>query len=413
MFSFFTKKAPSLPRYVYLDHASATPVSQNLIALYQKTLQDTYANPGSIHQLGVQGAQLLDGARARIAEVFAARKEEIIFTSSGTEANNCVIHGVIDQARLTSFFIPHVITTNIEHASVLEPLRTRASRGDIDLDIIPVEQNGVVDVKKIKELLRKETILVSVIHVNNEIGTVQPVRDIAKMLQKWKEEKKSEQYPLFHTDACQSVQYYDMRPEAFKIDLVTCNSSKVYAPRGVGVVYKHKNTTLAPHTQGGDQEFGIRAGTENVAAIVACASALEEVCKMREAESVRIRTLQEYFLQEIQAKIPEVKVWGSIEEEERSPNNINISVAGVLAEEWVIGLSMKNICISSKSACGMSSDEGSYVIRALGGTEQESKESIRITMGKSTTQEMLDVCIQELCVVYARHKKAQEFIGQA
>jgi len=420
MFSFFTRKKdtqksspistePAVQPVIYLDHASATPVSGAIFEIHSQALATHYANPGSIHKEGVEAKRAIENAREMIAQALSARTEEIIFTSSGTESNNLAIIGVIEHARASALFIPHVITTTIEHASVLEPLRALAERGDIDLDIVPVTQDGIIEIKHIRERIRKETVLVSVIHVNNEVGTVQPVRDIGKMIQKRKEEHTST-YPIFHVDACQSVLYYDLRPEAFKIDLCTLNSSKMYAPRGTGIVYKNKSVTLAPYVRGGNQEFGVRAGTENTASIVACAHALVHAKENRESEHARLRELQTFFFEAVREAIPEVRVWGSEKIDERAPQNINLSVQGVLAEEFVIGLSIQNIAISAKSACGMTDDGGSYVVRALGGTEQDSKESIRISMGTSTARAQLETVIKEMKKIVERHNEVKKYL---
>lgn len=409
MFSFFKKSSAKKIKNIYLDHASATPVDVGIMDTYTSAQKIHFANPGSIHKYGVESTRAIVDARARIAESLKVRTEEIIFTASGTEANNLALFGVIEYARANALFIPHVITTNIEHASVLEPLRMLAKRGDIDLNVLKVNKYGIIAVKDIREHVRKETILVSIIHANNEVGTVQPVREIGKMLEKYREEKKSE-YPYLHTDSCQAINYLDVRPEAFRIDLCTLNSSKIYAPRGVGILYVDSRVKIAPLVIGGAQERGLRAGTENTAGIIACADALQKTIGMREAESAHLRTLQDVFFARITEVLPQVKVWGSVVLDDRLPNNINISIPGIFSEELVIGLDAVGIAISSKSACGMGNDAGSYVVQALGGTEQESKEAIRISMGRTTTKEIIDVLISEIVKIVERNTKAKMYI---
>jgi cysteine desulfurase len=408
MFSFFKKSSVKKIKDVYLDHASATPIDADIMNAYISAQKMYFANPGSIHKCGVEAAQAIALARGNVARTLKVRTEEIIFTASGTEANNLALFGVIEYARANALFIPHVITTNIEHTSVLEPLRMLAKRGDIDLNVLPVNKNGVITVKDIREHLRKETILVSVIHANNEVGTVQPVREIGKMLEKYREEKKSE-YPYLHTDSCQAINYLDVRPEAFRIDICSLNSSKIYAPRGVGILYVGHRVKISPIITGGGQERGLRAGTENTAAIIACTQALEKTVVMREIESARLKVLQDSFFEHMQGALPQVRVWGSMVLDERLPNNINISIPGIFSEELVIGLDAVGIAISSKSACGMGNDEGSYFVRALGGTEQESKEAIRISMGRTTTKEIIDVLISEIVKIVERNTKAKTY----
>lgn len=407
MFSLFnTKKQAS--EYIYIDHASATPVDVHLLETFHTIQKTHFANPGSIHRLGIDAKKLIDQARKKVSNVLQARPEEIIFTSSGTESNNLGLRGILQSFSNLSFK-PQVLTTSIEHASVLEPLREMKSRGIIDLVELPVEENGIIALKTIREALTVHTVLVSVIHANNEVGTVQLIREIGKMLEKHREAQDTE-YPYFHTDACQSINYCDVRPEPFRVDLCTLNSSKIYAPRGAGILYVNRRVKINPQIVGGNQEHGMRAATENTAAIVACGDAMEKVLVMREAENTRLHELQTYTFSELAKVIPNIKIWGSVRKDERLPNNINISVHGIFSEEFVVGLDMKQIAVSSKSACGMNSDEGSYVIRALGGTEQESKEAIRISMGRNTTKEDIDRFIVEMIKIVDRHQKVKNLL---
>lgn len=408
MFSLFrTKKLED--NYLYLDNASATPVDPTILKTFHTVQKNHFANPSSIHRLGIEAKKHIDAARKKVATALQARPEEIIFTSSATEANNVAIYGVIERAKKQGIELPHVITTSIEHASTLEPLRKLEAQSQITLTIISVNEHGIVELKNIREVLTKETVLVSVIHANNEVGTIQPVREIGKMIEKYREAQKTE-YPYFHTDSCQAINYLDLRPEAFRIDLCTLNSSKIYAPRGAGILYIHKRVLIDPLIIGGDQEAGMRAGTENTAAIVACGDAMEKTLAIREEEAKRLSLIQKYAFEKLREVVPSLKVWGSENIEERLPNNINMSVPGIFSEEFVVGFDMKKIAISSKSACGMNSDEGSYVIRALGGTEQESKEAIRISMGRSTTKGDIDRLIVEMKKIYDRHQLAQKYI---
>lgn len=408
MFSLFRTKQDGND-YIYLDNASATPVDSQILETFH-TIQKTYfANPSSIHRPGIEAKKHIESARKKVATALQTRSEEIVFTSSATEANNLAIFGVIERAKKEGIATPHIITTAIEHASILEPLRKLENEKQITLTIVPVIPEGLVELKSIREALKPETVLVSVIHANNEVGTIQPVREIGKMVEKYREAQKSE-YPYFHTDSCQAINYLDVRPEAFRIDLCTLNSSKIYAPRGAGILYVHKGVKIDPQIIGGDHEYSMRAGTENTAAVVACGEAIEKTVAMREGESIRLYELQKYTFQKLREEIPNVKVWGSEKGDERLPNNVNISVPGIFSEEFVVGLDMKKIAISSKSACGMNSDEGSYVVQALGGNEQESKEAIRISMGRNTAKEDLDRFIEEMRMICNRHQLAEKYL---
>lgn len=408
MFSLFRTKQTQ-DEYLYLDNASATPVDPLILETFHIIQKNNFANPGSIHRLGIEAKKHIDVARKKVSQALQARAEEIIFTSSATESNNLAIYGVIEHAKKEGIAMPHVITTTIEHASILEPLRKLEAEKRVTLTVVPVTSEGIVEAKSIKEVLTPNTVLVSVIHANNEVGTVQPVREIGKMLEKYREVKDA-YYPYFHTDSCQAINYSDVRPEAFRIDLCTLNSSKIYAPRGAGILYVNRRVKIDPQIIGGDQENGYRAGTENTAVIVVCGEAIEKTVALREGELVRLYELQTYAFKRLREKIPNIKVWGSEKEDERVPNNINVSVPGIFSEEFVVGLDMVNVAISSKSACGMNSDEGSYVIKAIGGTEQESKESIRISMGRNTTKKDIDRLVVEMEKIVKRHKKTEEYL---
>lgn len=407
---FLFNRKPVAKKYsIYLDNASATAVDVRILDSYLKVQKEHFANPGSIHTLGIEAKDQIKSARKKVAKHLEVRMNEIIFTSSGTESNNLAIHGVLHQVKKEGGALPHVITTSIEHASVLEPLKRLAKEEVIELSIVPVNEKGIVEIKAIRELLTKNTMLVSVIHANNEIGTIQPVREIGKMLEKYREANQTRS-PYFHVDACQAVNYAELRPEAFRIDLCTFNSSKIYAPRGAGVLYVASRVKISPMIEGGDQENGFRAGTENTSAIVACADAFEKTISLRESEKDRLGKLQKYTFFKLKESIPNIKIWGSEDGNERIPNNINISVPGIFSEEFVVSLDMVGIYVSSKSACGMSNDDGSYVIKAIGGTDKESKESVRISMGRDTTTKDIDVLIKEMKKIIERHAKTVGFL---
>lgn len=405
----FTRKPTQKKHAIYLDNASATPVDPTILEFFSSIQKNVFANPGSIHGFGISAKNVIQIARKKIASLLSVKENEILFTSSGTESNNLAIHGVVQRFLKDSpRVIPHVITSAIEHASVLEPLRELANDGAIELSIVPVNQDGIIEVPSVRELLKENTLLVSIIHANNEIGTIQPIREIGKVIEKYRVEH-ARHTPYFHIDACQSFNYLEIKPHGLRVDMCTFNSSKIYSPRGAGVLYVAERVPLQGIMQGGDQESGLRPGTENTAAIAACAEAFEKALSIREEESVRLREIQDYAFSQLKNAIPTLKIWGTEKEEFRVPNNINVSVPGIFSEEFVVSLDMAGVYISSKSACGMSNDDGSYVIKALQGTDAESKEAIRISMGRSTQISDIDVLIEELKKVIARKSKVLQY----
>ena len=406
------------PKRVYLDYASGAPLAMEVVRELHR-VGPIVGNPSSIAKEGVSLRVELETARATVAKHLGARAKEIVFTSGGTEANNLAIQGVVfaafgrgDQTR------PHIITTNIEHASVLETCKTLERIGHADVTYVPVETNGIVDVKKIKEALRPETVLVSVMMANNEIGTIQPIREIAKTIRHFKKETGSA-YPYFHTDACQAFGYLPMRADELGADLITLNGSKLSGPRGVGALYVKDGVKISPILFGGDQEKGRRAGTENVTAIVGFAKAVEVAASLRTTEAERLSALRDFTIAEIEKIIPDAILNGDTTN--RLPNNINMTIPNISSELLVIGVDALGFAISEKSACKSggparsashsvstrdAGKEGmSHVIAAIreapGGIASW-EGSIRITLGRATTKKDLIDFVEALKMVYDR-----------
>ena len=389
------KKLFSSPKRVYLDYASGAPLAMEVVReLHRVGL--LVGNPSSIAKEGVALHTELENARATVAKHLGARAKEIVFTSGGTEANNLAIQGVLF-ASMGENKKPHIVTTNIEHASVLETCKMLERIGYADVTYVPVEVNGIVDVKKIKEALRPETVLVSVMMANNEIGTIQPIREIAKTIRHFKKETGSA-YPYFHTDACQAFGYLPMRADELGADLITLNGSKLSGPRGVGVLYIKNGVTISPILFGGDQEKGRRAGTENVTAIVGFAKAVEVAGGLRANEAERLAALRDFTIAEIKKIIPDAILNGDATH--RLPNNINMTIPNISSELLVIGVDALGFAISEKSACKSGGEGMSHVIAAIRPDEQWG--SIRITLGRATTKKDLADFVKALKTVYNR-----------
>lgn len=377
-------------RRSYLDNAGSTPMSPRAL----KVLVDSvslFGNASAIHKEGDEASRALQKARTAVATALNAHSYEITFTGTGTESCNMAIMGVVDAVDIIQ--VPHVITTAIEHPAALEPIRQLEREGRIRVSYLPVYANGIIKMKDVREALCDETVLVSVMYANNEIGTIQPIKEIGRCIDEWKREKGRTftLYPYFHTDACQAGNYLNLDVLRLKCHLMTINSSKVYGPKGIAALYKREGIKVDPIVFGGGQERGLRSGTESVMLACSFAEALAESAGMRERESERLAELRDQFFSEIEKQVPDVTIYG--DRKERLPNNINIHIPGMRSDEMILRLDAKGFAVSHKSACASQESDGSYVVRSLGATEEESLENVRITLGRDTTKKDLDLLL--------------------
>ncbi len=389
---------------IYLDYAAATPVDGRVAKAMWPFAAERFANPSSIHAEGVQAKKAVTEARTGIARILNVRPEEIIFTASGTEADNLAIGGVVMAARKKGITAPHIVTTNIEHPAILETCRALEEWG-IKVSYVPVESNGIIDVKKIAAAVTPETVLVTVQLANSEIGTIQPLREIARAITEYKiaQNKKDEptlgqlNYPYFHTDASQGPNFLDVNFQKYGVDMMTLDAAKIYGPKGVGLLAVKRQVTLEPQILGGGQEAGRRAGTENVPAIIGLAEALKIADQMREKEATRMAKLQEYFIQSLEKLFPINRVILNGDRNKRLPNNVNIGVgaAGKDAEFMVLQLDNQGIAASAGSACtNLSTATYSYVVEAISPGLKSS--SIRFSFGRGTNRKELDLTLRIL-----------------
>lgn len=403
-----TKRSTLTAKRCYLDYASTTPLDPRVLKAMQPFFGKTFGNPGSIHTEGVEAKKALDAARTSVARALEARAEEIIFTSGGTEANNLAIFGILSSVAENrydrTYFLKgkvHVVTTNIEHASVLEPLRALERKGSVEVTYVPVSRSGIVEPEKIVAAIRPNTVLVSVMYANNEIGTIQPIRKIAQALRNLAGNSRFEirnsklklAKPIFHVDACQAPLYLNCLVNALGVDLLTLDAHKLYGPKGVGALYVRRGIPLAPVLLGGGQERGLRSTTPNIPAIVGFAEALRIATAEREKESIRIAKLRDhlYFLIRANKQIYEMSVVnGSMEKGERLPNNLNISFPGVDTEFLTLKLDAEGIAVSTKSSC-LKDEKSSYVVAALGGGAARASSTLRFTLGRNTTKKNVEV----------------------
>ncbi|MBP9839960.1 MAG: cysteine desulfurase [Candidatus Pacebacteria bacterium] len=376
---------------VYLDNASSTSLDSKVSSVIEKALKKSFANPSGIHELGLSVKNSLEEARGLVASVLSAHKEEIIFTSSGTESNNLAILGF-----LRNFNKPHLIVSNIEHSSILEICKYLESTKQAEVTYLRVEPNGIIDPRKIQKELRKNTVLISIMYANNEIGTIQPIQEIAKALRHFR--KHNSQDIVFHTDATQAVNYLSLNVEKLGVDMMTFNGSKIYGPKGVGVLFKKRNIKLSGILHGGEQENGLRPGTENVPNILGLAEALSIAYKLKDKESKRLTILRDYFFKKISSsKILESrKIVFNGDLVERLPNNVNITIPKIPSDLLVIELGQRGVYVSAKSACKAGDGKASYVIGALNSNISELDGSIRFSLGRETKKSDIDYTVRSL-----------------
>lgn len=383
----------------YWDTAAATPLAPVVGKMMDKAVKD-FGNPSSIHREGVLAQTKLSEARKTIASLIAAEPDEIIFTGGGTEGDNLAIQGI---AR--AYGKPgQVITTKIEHKAVLEPCRYLESVGH-KVAYLPVLSNGLVDPKELEKVLTMETFLVSIVYANNEIGTIQPIKEIAKIIRRWRKEKKTN-LPYLHIDACQAPRFLSLNVLQLGVDLMTINGSKIYGPKGVGFLYVKRGVALSPLLLGGGQEAGRRSGTHNVPAIVGLAGALEICEAEKEKEIKKLIVVRDYLTTELK-KIPGLKLNGGFGEGERLPNNINFSVEDLEGEQLVLELDARGFAVSSGSACSFGGNNGSYVVVALGCDKARAISAVRISLPREASLADAKKFIKSLGRIVKKYKIAQ------
>lgn len=367
---------------VYLDYAAATPLDPEVLQAMMPFLQDQYGNPSSIHQKGREARAAVEEARLTVADFFGCTPKEVIFTSGGTEANNWAVFGLAETLKGRG---NHIITTAIEHDSVLHPMEQLVDRG-FEVTFLKPDKDGIISAQQVAEAVTDKTIFASIIYANNEIGTIQDIPKIAQILH----EKK---IPL-HTDACQAVNEIPTKMADVRADLMTINSGKIYGPKGAGALLIKENINITPLLFGGGQEFRMRAGTENVAALVGFAAAIKKI----HPQPLKTIRLRDDFIKQL-LKIEGVSLNGH--PKMRLPNNVNVCVEGVNNESLLVRLDMDGIAASAGSACSSGSIDPSHVLLALGQTKKQAQTSIRFSLGKDTTKEQIDKTVEKFTqIVY-------------
>lgn len=379
-----------MKREVYLDHAATTPIHPSVREAMLPYLGESFGNPSSFHSIGKRVKDDIDDAREQIALLLNARSDEILFTSSGTESDNLAVLGY---ARKNQEQGKHLITSQIEHHAVLEAMMHLEKKEGFEVTYLKPDRDGCIFVDQVEEALREDTILVSIMYANNEIGAIEPIAEIGNMLQKWRESHLRGALK-FHTDACQAAEYLDLNVEKLHVDMLTLNGSKMYGPKGIGLLYLKRGIKLQPLQFGGFQERSIRPGTEHVAGIIGLAKALEVAQKDKEYESQRLIPLRDRLIEGIRHSLPKTRLNGH--PTKRLPNNANVSIMDIEGEALILYLDAHGIYASTGSACASASLDPSHVILALGFPYEVAHGSIRFSLGRSTTQEDIDYALEIL-----------------
>jgi cysteine desulfurase len=369
---------------IYMDHSATTPVAPEVLEAMLPYFSEKFGNASSLHGYGLEAKEALEDSREKVARLLGANPEEIIFTSGGTESDNLALKGI---ARRSKEKGRHIITSSVEHPAILETCRNLQKEG-FEVTYLPVTSEGLVDLSVLESAIRPDTILISVMHANNEIGTIQPLEEIGRIA--------AEKDIFLHTDAVQSVGKITVDVNALGVDLLSLSAHKLYGPKGVGALYVRKGTRLESIVQGGGHERGLRSGTENVAGIVGLARAAELSEEGMATEGQRLTELRDRLATLVLEKVKDAWINGSMKK--RLPGNLNFGFKYVEGESLLLFLDSKGIAVSTGSACSSHKLEPSHVLLSLGLKPEECHGSLRITMGMSNTPEEVDFvaeCITE------------------
>jgi len=368
-------------KIIYLDYSATTPLDKDVFNEMQPYFYEFYGNPSSVSGFSLEAKMAIDKARGKVAKAINCKREEVFFTSGGTESDNWALIGTAISRKQKG---NHIITSSIEHPAVLNTCKYLEKLG-FKITYVPVDKYGIVNLEYIKKSITEKTILVSIMFANNEIGSIQPIEDIGKICR--------DKNITFHTDAVQAIGHIPVDVEALKIDMLSMSAHKFYGPKGIGALYIKKSVKIDSYLHGGEQERGRRSGTENTAGIVGLGTAIEKSNLDMYNENVRLINLRDKFIQEV-LKIENTSLNGDISN--RLPGNVNICFNGIDAETLLMALDLQGICASVGSACSAGSLEPSRVLVALGLSEEKAKSSMRFSFGKGTTDEDIDYTIRIL-----------------
>lgn len=378
---------------IYLDHAASTPIADSVLEEMMPYLRENYGNPSSIHRFGRIATKALDSARKRIAELINANPNEILFTSGGTESNNTALFGIMNQNKGKT-----LITTSIEHDAVLEPCKKLEQLGH-NIVYLPVDSDGMVSVENLESLLSDQVGLVSVMFANNEVGTIQPIKEIAQLCKKYS--------VPFHTDAVQAVGKIPVDVHDLGVDLMSISSHKINGPKGIGALYIRNGVKLNPFLLGGGQENGMRSGTESVANIVGFGKACQIAKENLQSNNHALQNLRNRLVERISKELTHTTMNGH--KEMRLPNNAHFTFLGVNGEDLIIKLDEHGIAASTGSACSVKTQKASHVLMAMGFTHEQITGSLRLTVGTTNTISEIDQTVDVLKKVVAELRAVSPF----
>ncbi len=388
--------------FIYLDNAASTPIDKEVIDEMLPYMTCSYGNPSSLHKLGRYSRQGILNSRFKLSKLIGCNISEVHFTSGGTESNNLALTGWAKLIKKTNHSCNQIIVSEIEHDSILETVSNIGKDMKFNVDFVPVNKDGLVNEERFKELISSETGLISIMLVNNEIGTIQPIKKLSEIA------KNKNKKIVFHTDAIQALGKVPLNVKDLGIDMLSISSHKINGPKGAGALYVKKGLNLEPILFGGGQENRLRSGTENVQSIVGFGKACEVATTKLEANKNRIKEIQGYAIKRITNEIPYSKLNGS--EKKRVPNNINFSFQGINGEDLLIKLDENEIALSTGSACSSNKKQkASHVLKALGLSHQEVTGSIRLSLGHQNTREELDTTITKLKEIISELRSLNEF----
>ena len=381
---------------IYADNAATTKISNSVFEKMLPFLREQYGNASSQYSFGTKAKRAIRQSREQVAAAIGAKPCEVTFTSGGSETNSWVLHSVAETFRNEPI---HIVTSAIEHNSVLNICHILEHRG-AEVTYLPISSAGLVDPSDIEAAIKPHTKLVSIMFANNEIGTIQPIYDIGQLLK--------DKDIFFHTDAVQAVGHIPIDVSLLELDFLTASAHKFNGAKGTGILYKRSGLELSPLIFGGEQEQGIRAGTENVAGIVSAGYAIEESVNMMAYEAKRQREMVKETIGHLKEKIPLVRVNGDTEL--RTPGTVNLGFDGISGESLMHLLDLKGICVSTSSACNSGKNEPSHVLLALGLTEQQAKSAIRISYGRYNASDEVKDIVDAICDAHEKIKNNQKYI---
>ncbi len=385
-------------KQIYMDHGATTPVDPLVVDAMLPYFTEKFGNASSLHSFGQEATSALEQSRQQVAASIGAKPEEIIFTSGGTESDNLAIKGI---AYRNSGKGKHIITSTIEHPAILNTCAYLEKEG-FDVTYVPADSDGIIDMDELKKAIRDDTILISVMHANNEIGTIQPISDISKLAK--------EKSIYLHTDAVQSFGKIAVNVNELGVDMLSMSSHKIYGPKGVGALYVRKGTLLQALAHGGSHERSMRAGTENISGIVGFAKAVALADERLVDDEKHMTQLRDSLIGKVMDSIDDVELSGH--PTNRLPNNVNLRFSFIEGESMLLFLDMKGIAISTGSACSSKSLEPSHVLTAIGLRPEDSHGSLRITLGKDNTQEEVDYVVDALVEVVGRLRAMSPIAGK-